>query len=62
MKFFPVFGVFMLLTWSFFDDKMLWRERDLPELCTALVVDGQVCQQLVRWGLLKFVENDLLQS
>lgn len=52
----------MLLTWSFFDDKMLWRERDLPELCTALVVDGQVCQQLVRWGLLKFVENDLLQS
>ena len=59
---FPIFYFFLFLMGTCFDDRLLWRERDWLELCTALAANDRAHQQLVQWGLLKFVENDLLQS
>ena len=53
---------FVLLMGSCLGDRLLWRERDWLKLCTALAADGQACQQFAQWGLLKFVENELLRS
>lgn len=42
--------------------RLVWRERDWPEIWTILATDAGAPHHLATWGLLKFAENKFLRS
>ena len=44
------------------DIRIKWRERDLGTLQTKIQADQGVHHTLVRFGVLKFVENPLMRA
>lgn len=44
------------------DIQIKWKERDLGTLRTKIQADQGVCRALARYGILKFLENNLMRA